>query len=748
MIEIKFVGTGGQGSVVASKLLAHAAVDGGYESQAFASYGYPRRAGMVAGYVRISKEKILLHSEIYEPDYIVLMSDTFASDPRNIAGLKAGGAVIINSAKPPESFSALGNVRILTVNADAIAAEAGVILPSGVPIINTTVLGALEGVMSVVGIDNLAESIRTGGIPAPEKNVKAARKAYLTVRAQVTSATAPELGEEIMVRVVKEHLPEYRERISPCEANCPAGHPIRRTVSLIQSGRFEEALANIRSEHPFPGTCGRVCFHPCEENCNRGEYDEEVAINALERAAFDYAGTSPTAKPAKKSGKSIAIIGSGPAGMACAYFSALLGHEVTVFEALPVAGGIPRVGIPEYRLPKDTINQEVARIVDLGINLRTNTEVGKDISFDAIKRGFDACFIATGAHKSSKLNIPGEETTGAISGLELLKGTSLGKKVKMGKKVAVIGGGNVAIDAARTAKRLGAEEVQLVCLESRRTMPAFGPEVEEAVREGIGLICQVMPVRIHGNGKQVTGLECTKVKGGKRNKIGWLTWPQSIEGSNFIIDADSVIVAIGATSDIPFLPAEIAKEGRLIKVDYFGRTSMPGIFAGGDATIPAGSVVEAIGSGKRAALGIDLFLKGAGEATFASLQRENNQSVSMVEYQSGDFTNDGNSPVSFPELNTAYFVKSPRLKLPQVPRSARASNFDEVNLGLSEESAIASAERCFQCGRCNLCETCFIVCPDFAVRLDDNGSAFMVNPDLCKKCGICAEECPRSVIAW
>jgi len=749
MIEIKLIGTGGQGAVVAGKLLAEAAVEGGYEAQAFASYGYARRGGTVASFVRISKEKIRLHSEIYQPDYIVLMSEDFARNPKAVSDLKEGGTLLINSPYRSENFSSLGNFRILTIDADRVAVDAGLKLPSGMPIINTAILGAVEGMISLVGFHNLAEAIKNVGIPNPEKNVKAAQEAYQMVKSQAAGATIAKVRKEEISEVSVERYPKYQVKMSPCEANCPAGCAIRETISLIQRKQFEEAVECIKSENPFPGMCGRVCFHPCEEHCNRSEYDEGVAINALERATFDYVNMNMVRKPTKKerTGRRVAIIGSGPAGMTGAYFLAMLGHEVTVFEALPVPGGIPRVGIPRYRLPKDVVDKEIGQVVELGVNLRPNTEVGKDVSFQDITRRFDACLIATGAHRSMRLNIPGEDTKGVISGLELLKAVALEKQLDIGAKVAVIGGGNTAVDAARTVKRLGAQEVSIIYRRSAQEMPAHTEGVGEAKKEGITILYLAMPVQIYSEGHRVNNLECVETRLGRKDKSGRRR-PQKVEGTNFVLNVDTVIVATGETVEVSFLPAAIERDGSLIKIDRLGRTSMAGVYAAGDVTTLSRSVVEAIASGKRAALGIDIFFKGAEERILAAVQRGQTNVISMGKYLAENHNRyaEDSSLVSFADLNVGYFSRSPRAQVSKPTRTTGALNFDEVNLGLSRDEAIQEARRCFQCGLCNLCENCYILCPDVAITFDEKMFSFTVNHDLCKRCGICAEECPRNVI--
>jgi 2-oxoacid:acceptor oxidoreductase gamma subunit (pyruvate/2-ketoisovalerate family) len=748
MIEIKFIGSGGQGAVVAAKLLADAAAKSGYQAQSFASYGALRRGEKVESYVRISDTQIIVHSKMYQPHYLIIMDESIVKEPGMLAGVRKGGGLVINSPELPEAFSSLGNFRIVTVDARRIAASHGLHLPSGTPIINTTVLGAIAAIIPSVSIEQLAEAIRESKVPAAEKNIEAAEEAYHGVKSQLAGAAVTEVKEEAP-KVSIERYPVYRNKVPPCEANCPAGEAIQTTISLIQSNRFEEALENIKAENPFPGICGRVCFHPCETHCNRNEFDAGVAINALERAVFDYANANAVRKPIKKAktGRKVAIIGSGPAGMTCAYFLAILGHDVTVFEALPVLGGIPRVGIPAYRLPRGVVDTEIGEIIDLGIEVRTNTEVGKDTPFEDIVKKYDACFIATGACRSMSLNIPGEISNGVILGLDLLKDVAFGKEVDLGAKVAVIGGGNTAIDAARTARRLGVQEVAIMYRRSAKEMPAFSKEVKAAEKEGIKILYLTMPVQIHSNGKRVEKLECMKTRLGRKDKDGRRR-PEPVEGTNFMVDVDTVIAAVGETVEAPFSPGAIEMDGALIKVDYLCRTSMEGVYAGGDATTLSRLVVKAIASGKRAALGIDIFLMGTEGKTFAALQKASLGAISISRYLAGDYSGDHDSVVSFKDLNTEYFPKSPRARVAELPAATRSSNFDEVSSGLSKMQAVEEAERCFHCGHCNLCENCYIFCPDVAITFDEQAFSFAINRQLCARCGICIEECPRDAISW
>jgi 2-oxoacid:acceptor oxidoreductase gamma subunit (pyruvate/2-ketoisovalerate family) len=746
MIEIKIFGYGGQGTVVMGVLLTNAASKAGYHAHTFAEYGPDILGGVVECFVRISEEKILPHSHTYEPDYIVVMAEKFTRDPAVVSGLKEDGVVLINTSKPPEAFSSLGNVKIITIDARRIAYDEGLTLSSGVTVVNTGILGAIVGLLPSIGMDYVAEVIKEKRIPAPEKNIQVAMEAYRRIQSGENAGGT--VGEEEVPKPSLDQIPTYRTGLSPCEADCPAGNEIRSAIALIEEGLFEEALESFRAESPFPGICGRVCFHPCETNCNRNEYDQGIAINALERAAFDYADASALGKPTRKARteKKVAIIGSGPAGMTCAYFLALLGHDATVFEALPVLGGIPRMGIPEYRLPRDVVDKEIEQVIEQGVNVKTNTRVGKDISFEEIKGEYDACFIAAGAHSSMKLDIPGEDSQGVISGLGFLKEVALGNKVDVGDKVAVIGGGNSAVDAARTAKRLGANKVTIVYRRSAEEIPAYQKEVEEAEKEGINISYLTMPIQILPDGKSVGKLECAETRLGEKDKDGRRR-PEKVEGSNFLLDVDTVISAVGEAVEASFLSDGLETEDALIKVDQLGRTSVPGVYAGGDVMTFSRSVAEAIASGKRAAAGIDIFLKGGDEQQI--VEAGESGAISMSRYLAGDNAGKGsNGKVSFADLNAEYFYPSPRAAVPELPVPIRILNFDEVSSGLSKNEAIKEADRCFQCGRCDLCENCYIFCPDYAITFDEELRAFVVNDDQCRTCGICINECPRHAISW
>lgn len=413
------------------------------------------------------------------------------------------------------------------------------------------------------------------------------------------------------------------KEIPACQDACPLGVDVRGYLGSIANGKFEEALALIRETNPLPGICGRVCHHPCEAACNRGMVDEPLAICMLKRSAADYelklrTEGKPPSKPRRPtSGKKakVAIVGSGPAGLTCAHDLARLGYEVTIFEKYPVAGGMLWVGIPEYRLPRDIIEIEIDRIKDLGVEIKTDTPVGRDLTLhDLSKRGYKAIFLAVGAHKGLKLRIPGEDDfEGFLDCVTFLRDVNLGKEVKIGEKVVVIGGGNAAIDSARVALRLGCKEVSILYRRSRKEMPANPWEIEEAEHEGVKIHYLASPTKILGKQGKVVAMECIRNELGKLDASGRRR-PVPVKGSEFKIDCDLVIPAISQQPDLSFLSKdhglEISRWNSFVVDDDTLATNLPGIFAGGDAVTGPATVIEAMAAGRKAATSIDEYLSG------------------------------------------------------------------------------------------------------------------------------------------
>ena len=541
--------------------------------------------------------------------------------------------------------------------------------------------------------------------------------------------------------------PAYLNKLAPCNESCPAGEDVEAAMVLAGQEDYLGAWEKITQENPLPRVCGRVCFHPCEAACNRKEFDEATSINALERFVGDQAFQSGKRfpPPQEKKREKVAIIGSGPAGLSCAYHLSSLGYGVTLFEAQPKLGGVLRYGIPSYRLPKDILDQEIDNILSLGVEAKTGVRVGKDVRWAELKN-FDAVFVAAGAWKSLPLKVPGEDAKGVMSGLEFLQRVNSGQTVDPGQRVAIIGGGNTAMDAARSALRLGAKPL-IIYRRTREEMPAWEEEVSETGEESIEFIFLSSPVKIVTENGKVKGVECIKNLLGPIGKDGRRE-PRPIEGSNFTLPVDAVISAIGETPDFSFLPEELRQYTGSLPVDETGATGVKGVFAGGDIIAQPRTVAYAIGSGKKAAMAVDATLRGKNAVEgLRSARWGEKGSLSMARYKKGG--TDGIAPevIPFSALNTAYFKRQVRKRKEKLPLSRRTSGFSEVNLGLSPDSALYEAKRCFNCGVCNLCHNCFIYCPDLAISARPDKQGYDINYDYCKGCCICVEECPRGAIS-
>ena len=541
--------------------------------------------------------------------------------------------------------------------------------------------------------------------------------------------------------------PAYLNKLAPCNEACPAGEDVEAAMVLSSQEDYIGAWEKITQENPLPRVCGRVCFHPCEGGCNRKEFDEPTAINELERFVGDHAFHSGKRypPPQEKKKEKVAIIGSGPAGLSCAYHLASMGYGVTLFEALPKLGGMLRYGIPSYRLPKEVLDQEIDNILSLGIEVQTNVRVGKDLKWGELKK-FDAVFVAAGAWKSQPLKVPGEESKGVLSGLTFLQKVNSGETFDLGQRVAVIGGGNTAMDAARAALRLGAKPL-VIYRRTKEEMPAWEEEISEAEEEQIEFIFLSSPVKILTENGQVKGIECIKNLLGPPGKDGRRE-PRPIENTNFTLAVDSIISAIGEAPDLSFLPHELQKAKDSIPVDETGATALKRIFAGGDIVTQPRTVSYAIGAGKKAALTIDATLRGKNVAEALRLARWGEKgSLSMARYKSGGADGMAQEVVPFAELNTAYFKRQRRKAKEKLDVAQRTGDFSEVAAGLSPASALEEAKRCFNCGVCNLCHNCFTFCPDLAISARPDKQGYAINYDYCKGCCICVEECPRGAIS-
>ncbi len=545
--------------------------------------------------------------------------------------------------------------------------------------------------------------------------------------------------------------PKAQPRTSPCEVNCPAGHAIQRTIYLIQNERFEEALENIWAKHPFPGICGRVCFHPCELPCNRQFYDEAISVRALERAAFDLADWSKVKRPKvrKKTGKKVAIIGSGPAGLTCAYFSALFGHQVTVFEAKPDLGGMARYGIPDYRLPKDVVAREVDEVLNLGVKARTSTRLGEDIPFQDIMDQFDACVIAAGAWKEKCLNIPGSDF--ALTALSILSCASRGHFSDLGERVIVVGGGGAAFDVAGTARRLGAKEVHVACLEPREKMLAPEEDVKQAEEEGVILHNSKTFTRILSEKGKVSGIECLDIRLFTFDPDGRLE-VDAVEGSEHVLPADTIVFAVGVTPDFGFLEGikgfQFTRQGTLKADEKTLFTSVEGVFAAGDAVTGPSSVAKAIGTGRQAAISMECYLSGRQLERIKGIYLDEETYITIKEYRGGERTQVTQQVVEYDEvLNPDYYEKENRVPMARLPLSESIKGFEEIHGGYEREEAIQEATRCFHCGHCAVCGTCADICPMDIISMGKDGPE-VVYPKECWHCGGCRINCPCGAVYY
>ena len=512
--------------------------------------------------------------------------------------------------------------------------------------------------------------------------------------------------------------PVYVHRQAPCGHACPAGEDVQAWLYHAEEGDYESAWRKIVEENPFPAVMGRVCYHPCETSCNRAQLDEAVGINSVERFLGDEAikrGWSLEA-PAQSSGKRVLVVGAGPSGLSAAYHLARSGHHVTIRDAGPIAGGMMRFGIPKYRLPRDVLEHEIQRILDLGVELKLDSKVSNVL--EAKREGdYDAIFLAVGAQLGRRAYIPAGSAAHMLDAVSMLRSMEGQERPLLGRRVVIYGGGNTAMDAARTAKRLGAEDAIIVYRRTRERMPAHESEVEEALEEGV-LMKWLSTIKRAEPGKLVV----------ERMELDETGFPQPT-GELDELAADSLVLALGQETDLSLLDGVdgVVVDDGVVEVDAHMMTGHAGIFAGGDMVPAERTVTVAVGHGKRAAREIDAWLRDT------SYPRPTELSLA-----------------GFDQLNTWYYADAPKTIRPRLESIRRQSTFDEVVLGLDESNALFEARRCMSCGSCFACDNCYGVCPDNAViKLGGDGPqsyAYAIDLDFCKGCGICVQECPCGAI--
>jgi NADPH-dependent glutamate synthase beta subunit-like oxidoreductase/Pyruvate/2-oxoacid:ferredoxin oxidoreductase delta subunit len=550
--------------------------------------------------------------------------------------------------------------------------------------------------------------------------------------AGITPAPTQQKGQDLFPtgnwRAIR---PVYRDKMPPCNNACGTNEKIQGYLDLVKRGKYLDAYALIKEDMPFPSVTGRVCYHPCEQACNRGQHDEAISIRAVERFLGDLgqALARDVVAAGPSNGMTVAIVGSGPAGHSAAYQLARLGYDVTILERSPKAGGLNRGGIPDWVLPQAVLDREIERLVELGVTIKTNTEVGKDITFDELRRTYDAVVLAVGLINPNSARAEGEDKDGVLFGLPFLRDIGMGTStVKLGPRVAVIGGGNTAIDCAREALRQGAEEVTMITVEANTSeMPAVPEDLHDMLEEGVELLHGLAMTAVVGNGR-VEGLQLHPAKFTGKVNASPIAIDRETSPARFA--ADNVIIAVGQHASLAWLPDEFKTERGTIKADRFGRLGDTNVFAAGDV-VQLGSgqplmVVNAVGDGKRVAFNLDRVLR-------QEPLQERLVSVDVI--------------TDLKRMNMTYFPHFPRVQQPMLESLVRRRTQDEVIRAFSEEQAVEEANRCFSCGTCNACDNCYLVCPEpCIIRHDRSNGLYKILVDYCKGCRVCIEECPTGCL--
>jgi 2-oxoacid:acceptor oxidoreductase gamma subunit (pyruvate/2-ketoisovalerate family) len=728
MIEIRIHGRGGQGGVTLAKIIATSRFLQGDSVQAFGIYAAERSGAPLQAFCRVDRDPITNRNLIYEPDHVIVLDPTLVG-PAIASGLKPGGWILINIADPPEKYAEdFPGYRIATIDATSIALK-NKLGTKSVPIVNTALAGAFARLLDFRQ-EWVHEALKNLGFVGG--NITAADEAY----AQVRRHEEYERGIEVQKPVVPHNRidgllkgggaelpriktgqwatqqPQRQQAIPPCNHVCPAGNDVQGFLHALAKEDPDEALAILLRTSPFPAVCGRVCPAPCMDECNRISLDGAVNVRELERYAADHGRVSLPRRVSRD--ESVAIVGSGPAGLSAAYHLARLGYQVHVFEAGNQLGGLLRTGIPTYRLPRDVLDHEIDRILKLGIKTHMGERVDRKKLVELCKQ-YDAVLAATGLQEMRSLQLGGDDET-VVQGIDFLDRVNVDRNAfdVAGEEVVIVGGGNTAFDAARTVMRMGARKVRMIYRRTRAEMPAINEEIDEAIEEGVQIDYLTTPLNIRPSGNRHL-LTCRPMELGEPDESGRRR-PVEIQDLDFEIPCDRVILALGQSRDLAIFPegTEVHDNGELI-----GLMEKP-MFAIGDLSTNEGTVTAAIGNGRRAALHIHNLLTGEqllpDPHTEDDVIRTELMKMHLFERQNPD---------------------EGRALDPKV----RRHTFDEVHQGLSTAE---EAKRCLSCGVCNECDRCITYCPDGVLKRV--GHEFVFDYAYCKGCGVCSAECPRNVI--
>jgi 2-oxoacid:acceptor oxidoreductase gamma subunit (pyruvate/2-ketoisovalerate family) len=733
MIEITICGRGGQGGVTLAKIIASAYFLQDKYVQAFGVYAAERSGAPLQAFVRIDDEEITNHNQVEHPDYLVVLDRTLIV-PGMDASLKPGGSIIVNTPQDETSYQDHFSGReVATIDATSIAVAHGLGTRT-VPIVNTTMAGSIARVLGLSLADILAalEHLNFTG-----SNKTCAREAFKQVRTTtlageihkppVTTGAIKVAGlfdedvggmPKIKTGSWATEKPERRHLTPPCNNVCPAGNDVRGFIEAVGKQDYDRALSVLLETSPLPAVCGRVCPAPCMETCNRAEFDESVNVREIERAAAEY-GTRPEPTRSWREA-AVAVVGSGPAGLSTAYQLARLGYPVTLYEADQELGGVLRTGIPAYRLPRKVLDKEIDYILSHDVTVRTGCQLEREDML-RLSQEYQAVFVATGLQNVSDLDLGDGSPVAPVQGLHFLDRVRSGNERLDGQRVIVIGGGNTAMDAARSALRIGAREVRVVYRRTRSEMPAIREEIEQALEEGIILDELVSPVRLSDseNGPLLTcqGMQLGPPDDSGRPRPIADTSPES----RFELPCDLVILALGQSHDISILPeGAVIKEGETL----LGLSGAP-FFLGGDFATNEGTVSAAIGCGVRAAKHIHRALTGE------------------------DLFPPPSEPIATPDVIKFHrFEHQAPEPVNTLNGAARQCSFDEVHLGFQAgpngAGAVDEALRCLSCGVCNLCDRCLEYCPEGILQRDEDGYVFDL--EYCKGCGVCMTACPRGAI--